>query len=105
MSELPENTVVAILGRIEKHIEKLDRAITGGDDPRAGLAFKVAVIENQIDPTIPDRVQQLETEKRSRESRDQKRDAWIAGIGVTVASALVLVVLPKLFQMLSTVPH
>lgn len=105
MSEPHENTVVAILGRIEKHIEKLDKAITGGDDPRAGLAFKVAVIETQIDPTLPDRVQQLETEKRARETRDQKRDAWIAGIGITVASALVLVVLPKLFQMLSTVPH
>lgn len=105
MSELPENTVVAILGRIEKHIEKLDRAITGGDDPKAGVVFKVAMLEGQIDPTIPDRVQQLETEKRARESRDQKRDAWIAGIGITVASALVLVVLPKLFQLLSTAPN
>ena len=102
--DLPENSVVAILGRIEKHIEKLDRAITGGEDPRGGLAFKVAKIEDQIDTTIPDRVQQLESEKRARESRDKKRDTWIAGIGITVASALVLVILPKLFQLLSTMP-
>jgi hypothetical protein len=105
MSEVPENSVVAILGRIEKHIEKLDKAITGGDDPRGGLAFKVAKIEDQIDPTIPDRVQLLEVERQARESRDQKRDAWIAGIGITVASALVLVVLPKLFQLLSSAPQ
>lgn len=105
MSEQTPHTTdqaTAILGRIEKHLEKLDRYITGGDDPKAGLAFKVAIMESQLDATIPDRVHVLESERESREKRDAKRDTWTVGIGVTVASTILLMILPKLFAMLST---
>lgn len=97
-SDLPEhNDVIGLLREIHreqtrqgKSIEELNVHITGGPDPARGLAFRTT---------------QLEAEKEAREARDQKRDAWIAGIGITVASAMVLMVLPKLFQLLSTAPQ
>lgn len=104
MSEVPENSIVAILGRMEKHLEKLDRAITGGDDPRGGLAFKVAKIEDQIDPSLPDRVQLLEAASKAREQLAARRDTIITGLYVAVGASLILAALPFLFKLLSSLP-
>lgn len=102
--DLPENSIVAILGRMEKHLEKLDRAITGGEDPRGGLAFKVAKIEDQIDTTLPDRVQVLESDAKNREIAAARRDNIVTGLIVAVGAALILAVAPLIFRTLSSLP-